>query len=99
MKSILKKYIKIIFYPISRLYFFIKPINVIVDTPEETLDKLLNSTKSLIRFGDGEIAIIQGKSLSFQSFTPEIQNLINFKELQKYFGILNYLKIEIYFDF
>lgn len=73
MKSILKKYIKILFYPISRLYFFIKPINVIVDTPEETLDKLLDSTKSLIRFGDGEIAIIQGKSLSFQSFTPEIQ--------------------------
>lgn len=39
---------------------------------DETLDELLHSGKSLVRFGDGEIIMIRGKSLYFQPHTQEL---------------------------
>lgn len=39
---------------------------------DETLDELLSSGKSLIRFGDGEIIMIKGKSLKLQQASPEL---------------------------
>ena len=41
-----------------------------VMTIDETLDELLNTEKSLVRFGDGEIVMIRGKSLYFQKYMP-----------------------------
>lgn len=43
-----------------------------VMTIDETLDELLRTEKSLVRFGDGEIVMIRGKSLYFQKQMPEL---------------------------
>ena len=39
---------------------------------DETLDELLNTNKSMVRFGDGEIVMIKGKDLMLQKASPEI---------------------------
>lgn len=39
---------------------------------DETLDELLRGNKSLVRFGDGEIVMIKGKSLKLQQVSPEL---------------------------
>ena len=39
---------------------------------DETLDELLHSDKSLVRFGDGEIVMMKGKSLKLQQASPEL---------------------------
>lgn len=39
---------------------------------DETLDELLRTKKSLIRFGDGEIMMLKGASLELQQASPEI---------------------------
>lgn len=38
----------------------------------ETLDLLLNTKKSLVRFGDGEISMIRGRSLQLQKSEPAL---------------------------
>lgn len=49
-----------------------KKSTVRVYSMDETLDELLNTEKSLVRFGDGEIVMIKGKSLKLQTASPEI---------------------------
>lgn len=39
---------------------------------DETLDELLQSDKSMIRFGDGEITMLKGIDLTLQQASPEI---------------------------
>lgn len=39
---------------------------------DETLDELLRTGKSMVRFGDGEIIMIKGKALKLQQASPEI---------------------------
>ncbi len=39
---------------------------------DETLDELLRTEKSMVRFGDGEIVMIKGKNLMLQQASPEI---------------------------
>ena len=39
---------------------------------DETLDELLHTGKSLVRFGDGEIVMMKGKSLKLQQASPEL---------------------------
>ena len=39
---------------------------------DETLDELLQGGKSLVRFGDGEIVMMKGKSLKLQQASPEL---------------------------
>lgn len=39
---------------------------------DETLDELLCTEKSMVRFGDGEIVMIKGKNLVLQQASPEI---------------------------
>ena len=41
---------------------------------EDTIDILLNSKKSLSRFGDGEFALIEGNGLAFQPWSKELQD-------------------------
>ena len=41
---------------------------------EDAVDILLNSKKSLSRFGDGEFALMQGANLAFQPASKELQN-------------------------
>ena len=46
------------------------PINVL--TVEESIEKLIKTKKSLSRFGDGELDIINGKNIKFQKFDLEL---------------------------
>lgn len=39
---------------------------------DETLDLLIHTSKSLVRFGDGEITMIRGRSLKLQNVEPAI---------------------------
>lgn len=49
-----------------------------VHTIDETIDELLNTEKSMVRFGDGEIVMIKGVDLMLQKASPEIgQGLAN----------------------
>lgn len=43
-----------------------------VHTIDETIDELLNTNKSMVRFGDGEIVMIRGVDLMLQQAAPEI---------------------------
>lgn len=43
-----------------------------VQNMEETIEELLNTNKSLVRFGDGEINIIRGKNIYSQDSSNEI---------------------------
>nr|WP_297767833.1 GT-D fold domain-containing glycosyltransferase [uncultured Butyrivibrio sp.] len=39
---------------------------------DETIDELMNSNKSLVRFGDGELKVIRGGTLEFQEADKEL---------------------------
>lgn len=43
-----------------------------VHTIDETIDELLQTEKSMVRFGDGEIVMIKGVDLMLQKASPEI---------------------------
>lgn len=43
-----------------------------VHTIDETIDELLHTQKSMVRFGDGEIVMIKGVDLMLQKAAPEI---------------------------
>lgn len=43
-----------------------------VHTVDETIDELLHTQKSMVRFGDGEIVMIKGGDLMLQKASPEI---------------------------
>lgn len=43
-----------------------------VHSIDETIDELLHTDKSMVRFGDGEIVMIRGVDLMLQQATPEI---------------------------
>lgn len=68
------KKIKIIF---KILYYFLKSINSVKKSnfynSEETVDYILKNNKSIIRMGDGEFAIMSGKSIAYQQHSLELQ--------------------------
>ncbi len=41
-------------------------------SPEKTLDLILEKPKSFARFGDGEVALIKGESISFQEYDKKL---------------------------
>ena len=43
-----------------------------VHTVEETIEELIHTDKSMVRFGDGEITMIRGRSLKLQKVRPDI---------------------------
>lgn len=43
-----------------------------VSSIDETIDALINTDKSLVRFGDAEISIIEGRTTKFQQFDKEL---------------------------
>lgn len=50
----------------------ILPNKIKVHTIDETIEELLHTDKSMVRFGDGEIVMIKGKDLMLQKAAPEI---------------------------
>lgn len=43
-----------------------------VQSVDETIDELINTNKSLVRFGDGEIVVLKGADIHLQKTSPEI---------------------------
>jgi hypothetical protein len=77
VKKVIKKIVKaIVPYGIVKLYEYIKPYTVYykskarfhVYSIEETIDKIITDKCSIVRFGDGEMALIMGKGISFQEY-------------------------------
>lgn len=58
------------------VYFFYKrriiANGIRVYSVDETLEQLLNTDRSLVRFGDGEITMIRGRSLKLQNVSAEL---------------------------
>lgn len=50
----------------------LKKCPIQVQTIGETIEELLRSDKSLVRYGDGEMTMIRGRSLAFQEVSPEL---------------------------
>ena len=62
---------------LAAIVYFLYEKNILhssirVQSIDETLDELLNTNKSLVRFGDGEIVIIKGVDLILQQASLEI---------------------------
>ncbi len=70
MKKILKTIIADIDYFLHR--WKIRKGAIEVYSIDETISELIHTEKSLVRFGDGEIAMIRGRDLVLQKVTPEI---------------------------
>lgn len=68
----IKVIIKILSYPFIKLFFLLFPIRIYVNSLQETLQELISSNSSIIRLGDGELKIIDGKSIYFQSYSEEL---------------------------
>lgn len=82
MKNAVLKVLAEIDYSLYRLG--IRKNKIKVYSIEETIDELINTQKSLIRFGDGEIEIIRGKSLKLQT----VNSLLK-EDLQRIIGYNN----------
>ena len=55
------------------IYDSFKKIKIpIIKTIDQTIETLINTEKSLVRFGDGEFELLEGKSISFQESSQEI---------------------------
>ena len=58
---------------------------------EKSLSALINSNKSLARFGDGEFKIMFGESINFQKYDPELsqklKNILKNQDVKIFIGI------------
>ena len=72
---------------VYRFYAKRKP-TVSVMSVDETLDTLISSEKSLVRFGDGEILTIQGKDITLQKSDEELAECFKMLLANKYEGLL-----------
>lgn len=70
LKKFVKDVLAFIDYTLYRTG--IKTCRIQVYSVDETIDELLHTNKSMIRFGDGEVTVIRGRSLKLQQVKPEI---------------------------
>ncbi|MCH5261455.1 MAG: DUF1792 domain-containing protein [Lachnospiraceae bacterium] len=70
IKRWMKDIIALIDYGLYRIG--IRKCSIKVHSIEETIDELIHTDKSMVRFGDGEITMIRGRSLKLQKVEPEI---------------------------
>ena len=70
----MKKLIKMILQEADYLLYLsgVKKNYIKVCSIDQTIDELLMTNKSMVRFGDGEIVVIRGHDLKLQRSTPEI---------------------------
>ena len=47
-----------------------------VKNSDDTLDELINTSKSICRFGDGEFNLMNGESIPFQTFSENMQKML-----------------------
>ena len=80
IKSAVKKILAEIAYSLRRFTDTLgitKPTMKVMSV-DETLDELINTEKSLVRFGDGELTVIRGRGIEFQNVNEELrQDLID----------------------
>ena len=69
IKQSVKKVLASVIY---QIYHNCLPVKIRVHSVDETLDELLTTDKSMVRFGDGEIVVLSGKNIYFQAASPEI---------------------------
>ena len=87
-ESSIRRFVKdVIAYFDYELYRFrIKKMSheIKVMSIDETIDELKNTEKSLVRFGDGEIAMMRGVSLKLQKQAPELvsrmKDIVGYRE-------------------
>ena len=70
MKRVIKDILAQIDYLLYRTGM--KKCHIKVHSVEETIDELIHTDKRMIRFGDGEVTMIRGRSLKLQQVEPEI---------------------------
>ena len=70
MKRMIKDILAYLDYCLYRLG--IKKCSIRVHSVEETINELITTDKSMVRFGDGEVTMIRGRSLVLQQVEPEI---------------------------
>ncbi len=70
----MKRFIKDILAQIDYSFYRmgLKKCYIKVHTMDETIEELIHGDKSMVRFGDGEISMIRGRSLQLQQVKPEI---------------------------
>lgn len=70
----IKRFVKDILAQIDYSFYRagVKKCPVKVHTVEETIEELIHTDKSMIRFGDGEITMIRGRNLVLQQVEPEM---------------------------
>lgn len=74
IKGWIKKLLAYIVYKLYRCNILKSKIKV--RTIEETIKELQTTQKSMVRFGDGEITMIRGRSLKLQEVKPEIIEML-----------------------
>lgn len=80
MKEIIKKVLAHIDYLLY--YIGIRKCNMKVETIDETIEDLLHSQKSIVRFGDSDITMVRGRSVVYQEVNPDIVE--GFKRILRY---------------
>ena len=80
MKQLLKNVLAQISYSLYRVR--IRKNRIRVHTVDETIEELLYSNKSMVRFGDGEVTVIRGKDLKLQEINSEMSE--GLKRMLKY---------------
>lgn len=66
---------------------YLQPRNIQVKNIDETLDFILANSCSVIRFGDGEFCLMDGKSIAYQPYHPDLalslQRIVNTESSNK----------------
>ena len=70
IKKLVKDILAQIDYSLYRMGW--KKCGIKVHSVDETIEELIQTDKSMIRYGDGEITMIRGRSLKLQQVKPEI---------------------------
>lgn len=80
----MKKLIKAVLAQIDYILYRtgIRKCCIKVQTIDETIDELLQTDKSIVRFGDSDITMVRGRSVVYQEISPDI--ITGFKRILKY---------------
>ena len=70
IKTILKRILEDLDYGLYRAGLKKMHPHIRVMSIDETIDEMLNTKKSLVRFGDGEVAMMRGVNLKLQQVSP-----------------------------
>lgn len=69
---------KEIIYLVYNIRFLLKKLDIKVLSIESTLDLIIENNFSVIRIGDGEIAVLNGEDISFQKYNIDMTNRLKY---------------------